>query len=139
MVSPMTVLCLSLTMYEEARNQPIQTQQYVGEVVLNRVDKRDYLNGDVCKIVLEKRQFAWTKTKNIKTKEDLVKHYNKIQKDMAPKDKAALIKTIGLSVELLINGTKSDFEYFYDGSAPYWAKGKQKHKSGDLYFLSGER
>ena len=60
MVSPMTVLCLSLTMYEEARNQPIQTQQYVGEVILNRVDKRDYLNGDVCKVVLEKRQFAWT-------------------------------------------------------------------------------
>ena len=49
-------------MYEEARNQPIQTQLYVGEVVLNRVEKRDYLDGDACKVVLENKQFSWTKT-----------------------------------------------------------------------------
>lgn len=126
-------------MYEEARNQPIQTQLYVGEVVLNRAEKRDYLDGDICKVVLEKKQFSWTTTKNLKTKQDLVKHYKNIQKDMQPKDREALTKAVGLSVRLLVSGTTSNFEYFYDGRVPHYARGKAKHKVGDLYFLNGER
>ena len=139
MVSPMIVLCLSLTMYEEARNQPIQTQLYVGEVVLNRAEKREYLDGDICKVVLEKKQFSWTSVKHLKTKQDLVKHYKNIQKDMQPKDRKALLKAIDLSVRLLVSGTTSNFEYFYDGRVPHYARGKAKHKVGDLYFLNGER
>ena len=139
MVSPMIVLCLSLTMYEEARNQPIQTQLYVGEVVLNRAEKREYLDGDICKVVLEKKQFSWTTVKHLKTKQDLVKHYKNIQKDMQPKDREALLKAVGLSVRLLVSGTTSNFEYFYDGRVPHYARGKAKHKVGDLYFLNGER
>lgn len=139
MVSPMIVLCLSLTIYEEARNQPIQTQLYVGEVVLNRTEKRDYLDGDVCKVVLEKHQFSWTTTKKLKTKQDLVKHYKNIQKDMQPKDREALHRAVNLSVRLLVSGTTSNFEYFYDGREPYHARGKTKHKVGDLYFLNGKR
>ena len=139
MVSPMIVLCLSLTMYEEARNQPIQTQLYVGEVVLNRAEKREYLDGDICKVVLEKKQFSWTTVKHLKTKQDLVKHYKNIQKDMQPKDREAMLKAVGLSVRLLVSGTTSNFEYFYDGRVPHYAKGKAKHKVGDLYFLNGER
>ena len=139
MVSPMIVLCLSLTMYEEARNQPIQTQLYVGEVILNRAEKREYLDGDICKVVLEKKQFSWTTVKHLKTKQDLVKHYKNIQKDMQPKDREALLKAVGLSVRLLVSGTTSNFEYFYDGRVPHYARGKAKHKVGDLYFLNGER
>ena len=139
MVSPMIVLCLSLTMYEEARNQPIQTQLYVGEVVLNRAEKREYLDGDICKVVLEKKQFSWTTVKHLKTEQDLVKHYKNIQKDMQPKDREALLKAVSLSVRLLISGTTSNFEYFYDGRVPYHARGKAKRKVGDLYFLNGER
>lgn len=139
MVSPMIVLCLSLTMYEEARNQPIQTQLYVGEVVLNRAEKREYLDGDICKVVLEKKQFSWTSVKHLKTKQDLVKHYKNIQKDMQPKDREAMLKAVGLSVRLLVSGTTSNFEYFYDGRVPHYARGKAKHKVGDLYFLNGER
>lgn len=139
MVSPMIVLCLSLTMYEEARNQPIQTQLYVGEVVLNRAEKREYLDGDICKVVLEKKQFSWTSVKHLKTKQDLVKHYKNIQKDMQPKDREALLKAVSLSVRLLVSGTTSNFEYFYDGRVPHYARGKAKHKVGDLYFLNGER
>ena len=139
MVSPMIVLCLSLTMYEEARNQPIQTQLYVGEVVLNRAEKREYLDGDICKVVLEKKQFSWTTVKHLKTKQDLVKHYKNIQKDMQPKDREAMLKAVSLSVRLLVSGTTSNFEYFYDGRVPHYAKGKAKHKVGDLYFLNGER
>ena len=127
-------------MYEEARNQPIQTQLYVGEVVLNRTEKRDYLDGDVCKVVLERKQFSWTTTKNLKTKQDLVKHYKNIQKGMQPKDREALLKAVGLSVRLLVSGTTSNFEYFYDGPVPpIHARGKVKHKVGDLYFLNGKR
>ena len=139
MVSPMIVLCLSLTMYEEARNQPIQTQLYVGEVVLNRAEKREYLDGDICKVVLEKKQFSWTTVKHLKTEQDLVKHYKNIQKDMQPKDREALLKAVRLSVRLLVSGTTSNFEYFYDGRVPHHARGKAKHKVGDLYFLNGER
>ena len=139
MVSPMIVLCLSLTMYEEARNQPIQTQLYVGEVVLNRAEKREHLDGDICKVVLEKKQFSWTTVKHLKTEQDLVKHYKNIQKDMQPKDREAMLKAVGLSVRLLVSGTTSNFEYFYDGRVPHYARGKAKHKVGDLYFLNGER
>ena len=121
-------------MYEEARNQPIQTQLYVGEVVLNRVEKRDYLGGDACNVVLENKQFSWTTTKHLKSKTDLVKHYKNIQKNMPPRDREALLKAIGLSVRLLLTGTTSNFEYFYDGKTPHWAKHKTKHKVGDLYF-----
>lgn len=126
-------------MYEEARNQPIQTQLYVGEVVLNRAEKREYLDGDICKVVLEKKQFSWTTVKHLKTEQDLVKHYKNIQKDMQPKDREALLKAVGLSVRLLVSGTTSNFEYFYDGRVPQYARGKAKHKVGDLYFLNGER
>ena len=121
-------------MYEEARNQPIQTQLYVGEVVLNRVEKRDYLGGDACNVVLENKQFSWTTTKHLKSKTDLVKHYKNIQKNMPPRDREALLKAIGLSVRLLQTGTTSNFEYFYDGRVPHHAKHKAKHKVGDLYF-----
>ncbi len=126
-------------MYEEARNQPIQTQLYVGEVVLNRAEKREYLDGDICKVVLEKKQFSWTTVKHLKTEQDLVKHYKNIQKDMQPKDREALLKAVDLSVRLLVSGTTSNFEYFYDGRVPHYARGKAKHKVGDLYFLNGER
>ena len=126
-------------MYEEARNQPIQTQLYVGEVVLNRAEKREYLDGDICKVVLEKKQFSWASVKHLKTKQDLVKHYKNIQKDMQPKDREAMLKAVGLSVRLLVSGTTSNFEYFYDGRVPHYARGKAKHKVGDLYFLNGER
>ena len=121
-------------MYEEARNQPIQTQLYVGEVVLNRVEKRDYLGGDACNVVLENKQFSWTTTKHLKSKTDLVKHYKNIQKNMPPRDREALRKAIGLSVRLLLTGTTSNFEYFYDGRVPHHGKHKTKHKVGDLYF-----
>ena len=52
-------LCLSTTLYLEARNQSVQGQQAVAEVALRRRDSG--LRGDsVCEVVTARKQFAPT-------------------------------------------------------------------------------
>ena len=52
-------LCLSTTLYLEARNQPVRGQQAVAEVALRREDSG--LWGDsMCKVVTARKQFAPT-------------------------------------------------------------------------------
>lgn len=51
-------LCLALAIYHEARNQPIEGQLAVAEVVLNRVESPAYPD-TVCAVIAQPRQFAW--------------------------------------------------------------------------------
>jgi N-acetylmuramoyl-L-alanine amidase len=62
-------ICLALTIYWEARNQSIETQLAIGQVVMNRTDHPDFPN-NVCEVVYEgphrhnfpvrdKCQFKW--------------------------------------------------------------------------------
>lgn len=57
------LLCLALTVFQEARGEPFIGQQAVAQVVLNRARIRDM---PVCDVVLEKGQFSWHPEKYIK-------------------------------------------------------------------------
>lgn len=50
------LLCLALTVFQEARGEPAVGQQAVAQVVLNRARIRDM---SVCEVILEKGQFSW--------------------------------------------------------------------------------
>lgn len=57
----LSILCLALNVFKEARGESIIGQQAVALVTLNRV-KQDGLNGDVCATVFAPAQFSWTTT-----------------------------------------------------------------------------
>ncbi len=51
--------CLALAIYYEARNQPLEGQHAVAEVILNRVDSKHYPD-NVCDVVWQHKQFSFT-------------------------------------------------------------------------------
>lgn len=55
----LAVTCLALTIYYEARDQPLAGQLAVAEVVLNRVENEHYPD-DICSVVWEEKQFSFT-------------------------------------------------------------------------------
>jgi N-acetylmuramoyl-L-alanine amidase len=58
-LSPAALLCLSLNVYHEARDQPVQGQLAVAHVTMNRVAHEDYPD-TVCGVVWDNKQFSWT-------------------------------------------------------------------------------
>lgn len=56
-----SLLCLALNVYKEARGEPVEGQHAVALVTLNRT-KRKGLNGEICDTVMEPYQFSWTIT-----------------------------------------------------------------------------
>lgn len=55
----MILECLVAAMFFEARDQPIDGQVAVAEVILNRVEHEDFPD-DVCAVVYEPMQFSFT-------------------------------------------------------------------------------
>lgn len=51
--------CLAKNVYFEARGEPIEGQEYVAHVTLNRVLSDKFPN-TICEVVWQKRQFSWT-------------------------------------------------------------------------------
>ncbi len=60
---------LALNIYHEARGEPIDGQQMVGEVVLNRVESPRYPD-NICDVVYQRKQFSWTHMKKDHTPYD---------------------------------------------------------------------
>ena len=54
----LAVMCLSMNVYWEARDQSIAGQVAVAQVTMNRVASPDYPN-DVCSVVYDHKQFSW--------------------------------------------------------------------------------
>lgn len=54
----LAILCLSMNVYFEARNQPIAGQVAVAQVTMNRVNSPDYPD-TVCGVVNQRNQFSW--------------------------------------------------------------------------------
>ena len=54
-----SIMCLAIAIYYEARNQPVEGQIAVAEVILNRVDSERYPD-DVCGVVWQRKQFSFT-------------------------------------------------------------------------------
>lgn len=58
-------LCLSLTIYHEARGEDIDGQLAVAQVVMNRVENPRYPD-TVCGVVTQRKQFSYLNTCDIK-------------------------------------------------------------------------
>ena len=67
MLSSAALLCLALTIYHEARGEPLQGQKAVAHVVINRVKHPDYPD-DVCAVVYQGGQFSWVRQRPHKPK-----------------------------------------------------------------------
>jgi spore germination cell wall hydrolase CwlJ-like protein len=57
--SMLTILCLSAAIYYEARNQPVDGQLAVAEVIMNRVQSDRYPD-DACEVINQNKQFSYT-------------------------------------------------------------------------------
>lgn len=54
------LICLALNIYHEARQEPRSGQIAVAMVTMNRAE---WVPGNVCQVVYERRQFSWTHSK----------------------------------------------------------------------------
>jgi N-acetylmuramoyl-L-alanine amidase len=62
------LLCLSLTIYHEARGEPIAVQEAVAAITMNRTRDKDYPS-NVCKVVHSPRAFSWVRSHHGSIKE----------------------------------------------------------------------
>lgn len=58
-ITAAAMICLSLNVYYEARNQPVEGQIAVAQVTMNRVLSSEFPD-DVCSVVWQPSQFSWT-------------------------------------------------------------------------------
>jgi spore germination cell wall hydrolase CwlJ-like protein len=89
---------LALNIYHEARGEPIDGMQMVGEVTLNRVYHESYPD-NICDVVYQRRQFSWTHT---------IKNHD-------PQEEESWAIALELA-EGLING---EVEYFNNGATHF--------------------
>ena len=101
-----TLNCLALALYFEARSEPLEGQIAVAEVIYNRVVDHRYPD-DVCSVVYQDKQFSWT-------------HDGLSDK---PKEKEAWAKARSLASEVmkgnLFVGHRAT-HYHADYVDPYW-------------------
>lgn len=106
-------MCLAMNMFFEARNEPLQGQQMVAEVTLNRVASPHYPD-TVCEVVWQRKQFSWTHDG---------KHDDPTR--MSYLDRESW-KTIKLAAELMLADPDSyvpktgSTHYHADYVQPYW-------------------
>lgn len=112
----LAIICLALNVYHESRGEPIEGQLAVAMVTINRLKAQD--EADMCKVVFEPGQFAWTAGKS----KDGV-----LNKEGLPKETAAWEKAKDLAVKAM---TMMDFTdgatHFHEASLnPRWSKNHQ--------------
>jgi spore germination cell wall hydrolase CwlJ-like protein len=103
----LAVMCLSLNVYFEARNQSLVGMQYVAEVTLNRVSSPEWPS-DVCDVVYQPKQFSWT-------------HDGKSDR---PKNLKAWAVATSVVRDIMMNGCAvcTDATYYHHYKVhPYWA------------------
>lgn len=138
MLTETAVLCLSLVMYSEARGEPTEAMQAVGDTVIYRLNHNEEYQ-DVCQVVLKKKQFSWTRKLKEKSVFGLMDYQEKILRGIKQKDLIAYRKAEKMAVKMLSDDYRPKYHYshFYDGKAPSWAKGKPSRKIGALHFMKG--
>lgn len=114
-----SLICLALTIYHEARGEPILGQQAVAEVVLNRVDKR---NQTVCQVVYEPKQFSWSNTRGVP----------KPSRDWDSSVQLARSYLDGEKNTSVTNGA----QYFHTNSIPLSCKAKNVKRIGNHVFYN---
>ena len=129
------ITCLALNIYFEARDQPIEGQIAVAQVVLERVKSDKYPN-TVCEVVLQGPTYSWTINYPIRDRCQF-SWYCDGQSD-EPKDKIAWLNSIDVA-EKTLHGLKDVVQgakYYHSVTVdPWWAKYKTRVKQiGDHIF-----
>lgn len=112
-----SLICLALTIYHEARGEPLVGQQAVAEVVLNRVKKRDK---SVCEVVYEPKQFSWSNSKGLPKPNEHWDSSVKLARSYLDGDRQTSIT----------NGA----QYFHTNSIPLNCKAKNVKRIGNHVF-----
>lgn len=66
---------MTLVIHQESGNQPLETREQVGYVVMNRMANNDF--PDTChEVVLQKGQFSWVASHHVRGQSGLRKRYD---------------------------------------------------------------
>ena len=110
--------CLIAVVFFEARDQPVQGQFAVAEVVMNRVESDRWPNG-ICEVVFQNKQFSFTH--DGKSDNPLKYLHNDMEK------RAYLIaKSVARGVVIGEKIGISSTHYHRTDVSPYWAKHYRK-------------
>ena len=94
--------CLATAIYHEANAESVKGQIAVANVIMNRVESKDFPNS-VCGVISQKSQFSWYgKTKHKYTNETV----------------AVAEKVLAKRVNDVTNGSL----FFHSGKNPHWTK-----------------
>lgn len=135
---------MALTMYGEARSEPIEGRISVGCVIRNRVEAGRYGSNyrDVC---LKKWQFScWLPEGGLANYEIVMAHARMLlRKDrMVPVMRECLWIADGLIADVLLDRTKGCTHYMtkalYESAPPKWARGRKPDRTiGAHVFFAG--
>jgi len=118
-----TLACLALNVYHEARSEPIEGQLAVAYVTLNRANDS---GKDVCDIVGEPHQFSWT-TGNI----IYLEHGWMLTPEARPTDKKAYQIALTMAEQALYkrlpDPTQGATHYHAEYVQPGWSRTKVQH------------
>ena len=96
------VKCLATAIYHEANAESEKGQIAVANVIMNRVESKDFPNS-VCGVISQKSQFSW---------------YGKTKHKYSDKTVAVAEKVLAKRVNDVTNGSL----FFHSGKDPYWTK-----------------
>ena len=133
------LLALTLTIYTEAGGEGNRGMEMVADVVATRAVEKHYPD-TVCKVVLQKGQFDWTKRLKSKDFNGLLTKQKRILKSrpQTEREREAYAQAMFLASKVMKPGYKPKYRYthFYSGTdKPYWAKGKKAFKHRNHYFV----
>lgn len=123
------IFVLTLNIFNEAGNQPYAGKVAVAEVVMNRVEHKDFPK-TISGVVYQKNAFSWT----------LYKNTPKTPAAAMQMDKERFMQSFAAASQVYFNGKRilpKDTLYFYADyiQKPYWAKGQPAKKIGNHYFI----
>lgn len=117
------LMCVSLTIFNEARGSNIMNQMLVARSVITRA--KDQNTNDYCAIVFKKNQYSWTSKFKFKS---YFTSFNKFLNYYKIKEKQTFLKSIVIAYFSLFND-KEEIRYFYSPklllNKPIWAFNKK--------------
>ena len=129
------ITCLALNIYFEARNQPIEGQVAVSQVVLERVKSKKYPS-TVCEVVFQGPTYSWSVNYPIRDRCQFSWYCDGLSDK--PKDKIAWLNSLEVAEKVyygLTDTVKGATHYHSVKVDPWWAKYKVKVKQiGDHIF-----
>lgn len=132
-------LCMTLVIHEEARGEPIAVKYEVGHVVKNRMDSRQY--PDTCEaVVLQPKQFSWTKTKGVRDEYDIRKRYYRVLDSLDTEQKRLSFAASQRAADEVLSGKHKSrigtaLHFVTRGHSTRWLSAFQRHTIAGMDFL----